>query len=207
MYLPHDFKETRSDILLKLIQDNALGSLITYSDQGLDANHLPFEYDEKTHSLWAHIAKENDLVQLLQQEQDVLVIFKVNDAYVSPNWYLGKLEHHRTVPTWNYAVVHVNGIASLVEDEKVLRGVLARLTRRHEAKQIKPWRMSDAPIDYIQEQLNEIVAVQIKITNLVGKLKLSQNKSEIDQKAVADAFKEGGVSDLSTMIYQELNNK
>ena len=207
MYLPHDFKETRSDILLKLIQDNALGSLITYSDQCLDANHLPFEYDEKTHSLWAHIAKENDLVQLLQQEQDVLVIFKVNDAYVSPNWYLGKLEHHQTVPTWNYAVVHVNGIASLVEDEKVLRGVLARLTRRHEAKQIKPWRMSDAPTDYIKEQLNKIVAVQIKITNLVGKLKLSQNKSEIDQKAVADAFKEGGVSDLSTMMYQELNNK
>jgi len=207
MYLPHDFKETRSDILLKIIQDNALGSLITYSDQGLDANHLSFEYDEKTHSLWAHIAKENDLVQFLQQEQDVLVIFKVNDAYVSPNWYLGKLEHHRAVPTWNYAVVHVNGIASLVEDDKVLRGVLARLTRRHEAKQIKPWRMSDAPIDYIQEQLNKIVAVQIKITNLVGKLKLSQNKSEVDQKAVADAFKEGGVSDLSTMMYQELNNK
>ena len=101
----------------------------------------------------------------------------------------------------------MNGIASLVEDDKVLRGVLARLTRRHEAKQIKPWRMSDAPIDYIQEQLNKIVAVQIKITNLVGKLKLSQNKSEIDQKAVADAFKEGGVSDLSTMMYQELNNK
>ena len=78
MYLPHDFKETRSDILLKIIQDNALGSLITYSDQGLDVNHLPFEYDEKTHSLWAHIAKENDLVQLLQQEQDVLVIFKMD---------------------------------------------------------------------------------------------------------------------------------
>lgn len=206
MYLPEHFKETRPEVLLELIQKNALGSLITYSDDGLDANHLPFEYDQKTHSLWAHIAKENDLYQLLKDPQQSLVIFKVNDAYVSPNWYLGKAEHHRAVPTWNYAVVHVHGTASLIEDEKTLRGVLARLTRHHEADQTKPWRMSDAPQDYIQDQLSEIVAIQIKITDLIGKLKLSQNRSHADQDSVADAFQKHGKLDLSQMM-NDLRNE
>lgn len=200
MYLPEHFKETRSEVLLELIRKNALGSLITYSDDDLDANHLPFEYDQKTHSLWAHIAKENALYQLLKQPKQSLVIFKVNDAYVSPNWYLGKAEHHRAVPTWNYAVVHVHGTASLIEDEKILRGVLARLTRHHEAFQAKPWRMSDAPQDYIQDQLTKIVAIQIKITDLIGKLKLSQNRSNADQGSVADAFQKHGILDLSQMM-------
>ena len=200
MYLPEHFKETRPEVLLELIQKNALGSLITYSDDGLDANHLPFEYDQKTHSLWAHIAKENDLYQLLKHPQQSLVIFKVNDAYVSPNWYLGKAEHHRVVPTWNYAVVHVHGTASLIEDEKTLRGVLARLTRHHEADQTKPWRMSDAPQDYIQDQLSKIVAIQIKITDLIGKLKLSQNRSNADKDSVAAAFQKHGKLDLSEMM-------
>jgi transcriptional regulator len=200
MYLPEHFKETRPEVLLELIQKNALGSLITYSDDGLDANHLPFEYDQETHSLWAHIAKENDLYQLLKHPQQSLVIFKVNDAYVSPNWYLGKAEHHRAVPTWNYAVVHVHGTASLIEDEKTLRGVLARLTRHHEADQTKPWRMSDAPQDYIQDQLSKIVAIQIKITDLIGKLKLSQNRSNADKDSVAAAFQKHGKLDLSEMM-------
>ena len=206
MYLPEHFKETRPEVLLELIRKNALGSLITSTDSGLDANHLPFEYDSKTHSLWAHIAKENDLYQLLKQPQRILVIFKVNDAYVLPNLYLGKVEHHRAVPTWNYAVVHVHGTALLVEDEKTLRGVLARLTRHHEADQEKPWRMSDAPQDYIQDQLTKIVAIQIKITHLIGKLKLSQNRSNADKDSVATEFQKHGKLDLSQMM-NDLKNE
>lgn len=200
MYLPKVFEETRTEILTNLIQKHALGCLVLYADGELDANHLPFEYDEKSHSLFAHIAKENPLYVQLKQSQNVLVVFSIDHAYVSPNWYAGKLEHHRAVPTWNYVVIHVKGIAELIEDEKILRGILARLTREHESNQPKPWKMSDAPKDYIQDQLSKIAAIRVEISSLVGKFKLSQNRDVIDRLNVAEAYKQKNKDDLAGFI-------
>lgn len=200
MYLPKVFEETRIEILTNLIQKHALGCLVLYADGELDANHLPFEYDEKSHSLFAHIAKENPLYVQLKQSQNVLVVFSIDHAYVSPNWYAGKLEHHRAVPTWNYVVIHVKGIAEVIEDEKILRGILARLTREHESNQPKPWKMSDAPKDYIQDQLSKIAAIRVEISSLVGKFKLSQNRGVIDRLNVAEAYKQKNKDDLTGFI-------
>lgn len=205
MYLPEQFEEKRADVLIDLIQRHALGCLIVHAHGELEANHLPFEYDADQHLLLAHIAKKNPLYQVLEQSQQALVVFTINDAYVSPNWYEGKFKHHRTVPTWNYAVIHVKGQVSLIEDEKALRGILAKLTRRHEAQQDKPWKMGDAPQDYIQDQLQQIVGVQIEIKDLIGKFKLSQNRSEQDVRNVASAYRQNGQLKLSEMMLNALD--
>lgn len=205
MYLPEQFEETNADVLIDLIQKHALGCLIVHVNGELEANHLPFEYDADQHVLLAHIAKKNPLYQILKQPQQALVVFNIDQAYVSPNWYAGKFEHHRTVPTWNYVVIHVKGEVSLIEDEKALRGILAKLTRRHEAQQEKPWKMGDAPQDYIQDQLQQIVGVQIEIKHLIGKFKLSQNRSEQDIRNVASAYQQNGQSQLSEMMLNALN--
>ncbi len=200
MYIPKVFEETRTEVLTELIQKHALGCLILHIGGELDANHLPFEYDEKSHSLYAHIAKENPLYTQLKQSQNVLVVFSIDHAYVSPNWYVGKFEHHKAVPTWNYVVIHAKGMAELIEDEKVLRGILARLTRQHESNQPKPWKMSDAPKDYIQNELSKIAAIRIEISSLVGKFKLSQNRDVIDQVNVAEAYKQNSKNTLAEMM-------
>lgn len=200
MYLPKAFEETRIEVLTHLIQQHGLGCLVLYADGELDANHLPFEYDEKSHSLFAHIAKENPLYIQLKQPQNVLVVFSIDHAYVSPNWYVGKFEHHKAVPRWNYVVIHAKGVAEVIEDEKILRGILARLTRQHESNQSKPWKMSDAPKDYIQNELIKIAAIRIEISSLIGKFKLSQNRDVVDQMNVADAYKQNNKNDLARMI-------
>lgn len=203
MYIPKVFEETDREVLTNLIQKHALGCLIVYIEGELEANHLPFEYDEKSHALFAHIAKENPLFGILQQPQKALVVFSIDHAYVSPNWYVGKFEHHKAVPTWNYVVIHAKGIAERIDDEKTLRGILARLTRQHESAQPKPWKMSDAPKDYIQDELSKIVAIKIDISSLVGKFKLSQNRDLVDQVNVANAYQQRNKTNLAEMMLNQ----
>ena len=207
MYLPHHFEESRLNILIELIKQHSFGSLITHIDGELDANHLPFEYDAEQHVLLAHIAKEKPLYHKLRHETDALVVFHIDQAYVSPNWYAGKFQHHRAVPTWNYAVIHVRGQVSLIEDEKALRGILAKLTRRHEASQSKPWKMTDAPEDYIQDQLEHIVGLKIDIQEMVGKFKLSQNRSIDDAENVAQALSQQGKSTISNLMFEQIQDR
>jgi len=187
MYLPSHFAEPRVDELHRLIRENPLGALVTHGAQGLDANHLPFELDAERNVLLAHIARANPITN-----GDVLVIFRGVQGYVSPSWYPSKHETHQQVPTWNYEVVHVHGTLRLVDDANFLRGVLAKLTKTHEATQPTPWKMSDAPKDFIAELLTEIVGVEITITRLEGKRKLSQNRDARDAQGVVGALKERG---------------
>ncbi len=122
----------------------------------------------------------------MNQPLSAYVIFHADQAYISPSWYEGKQEHHRVVPTWNYRVVHVQGKIRKIEDEKYLRGVLARLTRNHEANQETPWKMGDAPTDFIEAQLEKVVAIEIE--SMIGKFKVSQNKSQLDAKNIVNAL-------------------
>ena len=116
-----------------------------------------------------------------------LVVFRGAHAYVSPNWYPSKHELHRQVPTWNYRVVHVHGRVRIRDDERFVRGVVARLTRRHEARTgaAKPWTMSDSAEDYIDQMLAAIVGIEIEITRMVGKWRLGQNREERDRRGAA----------------------
>lgn len=208
MYLPPHFEERRINLLHDLVKKHPFGSIITYSNGELEANHIPFEIaSDKGNfgNLLAHISKQNPLAKTLKNDADVLVIFHIDDVYISPNWYIGKFEHHEVVPTWNYVVIHAKGKARIIEDEKVLRGILARLTREHESNQDIPWKMTDAPTNFINERMKHIVGIQIEITDLVGKFKLSQNRSKNDISSVAKALASKSKSDLSNLMLNMSN--
>lgn len=201
MYLPPAFEETRPDALRALIAAHPLGALVTHGAGGLDANHIPFELDATTgpHGLLrAHVARANPVWQQAGNTE-VLVIFQAADGYISPNWYPSKPEHHRHVPTWNYAVVHAHGVLRIRDDERFVRGLVARLTREHEARsqQPRPWKMGDAPSDYIDGLLQVIVGIEVEITRLVGKCKLGQNRETRDRLGAAEGLAALGQTDLA----------
>jgi transcriptional regulator len=119
-------------------------------------------------------------------------VFRGAHGYISPNWYPSKQETHRHVPTWNYEVVHVHGRIRVIDDEKFVRGVVARLTREHEARLPEPWKMSDAPADYLAEQLAHIVGIEVEISRLEGKRKLSQNRTPGDFEGAVNGVEGSG---------------
>lgn len=195
MYLPPHFAETRPEELTRIIRENPLGVLVTHSDQGLDADHLPFEFDPDTGEhgrLTAHVARANPLWQQCPTGTPVMVVFSATDGYVSPNWYPSKLEAHRQVPTWNYEAVHAHGLLTVRDDQRFVRAMVGKITRRHEAAEPRPWKMSDSAPEFIDSLLRNIVGIEIAVTSLVGKRKLSQNKETRDQAGVAQALRARG---------------
>jgi transcriptional regulator len=193
MYMPVHFDETRSDEIVRLLREQPLGALVTVSPDGLDANHIPFEYEPEPGGLGilrAHVARANPVWQQATGDDQVLVIFQGSQGYLSPNWYPSKHETHRQVPTWNYQVVHVHGKMLIHDDERYVRGVVARLTREHEQRtgEPRPWRMTDSEPDYIEGMLKAIVGIEIQINRIVAKSKLSQNKELRDRRGAADAL-------------------
>lgn len=200
MYLPAHFAETRPDELTRIIRQHPLGMLITQGDCGLDADHIPFEYDA---SVWphglltAHVARANPLWQRCPTGTQVMVVFRGSEAYISPNWYPSKHETHRQVPTWNYEVVHAHGTLTVRDDERSVRGIVGRLTKRHEAAESVPWKMSDSAPDYIDGLLRNIVGIEIALTSLVGKVKLSQNREPRDRLGAADMLEARGCSTMA----------
>ena len=182
--------------------------LVTHSDSGLDANHLPFELNSKDGSfgvLRAHVARTNPVWKEAADGSDVLVVFRAEHAYISPNWYPSKHEFHKQVPTWNYRVVHAHGTLSIRDDETFLRDLVGRLTQVHEASQPNPWRMSDAPRDYLESMLRAIVGLEITITRLVGKFKLSQNRELRDRLSLGEALKAQGDTALGQATLDSIN--
>lgn len=183
MYVPAHFEETSREVLHDLIENNALGVLITHGGSGLDANHIPFDLNRskgENGTLHCHVARNNPVWRDVATGDKVLVVFRAADAYISPQWYPSKQEFHRQVPTWNYLVAHAHGKITIRDDESFVRHNVARLTRRHEAAQPVPWKMGDAPKDFIDTMVKAIVGLEIEITRLVGKAKLSQNKEARD---------------------------
>lgn len=200
MYLPPHFAATDPASLHRLMRAYPLGALITSGELGLDANHLPFEFDagEGAHGiLRAHVARNNPLWQEVREGQEVLVIFRAAEGYLSPNWYPSKQAHHQQVPTWNYAVVHAHGRIRVRDDARFVRRLLATLTRTHEATEPRPWKMADAPRDYLEAMVAAVVGIEIEIDRLVGKFKLSQNKEAADRQGAIDALQAKGQIDLA----------
>jgi len=183
MYVPPHFDEPSQEALHNLIETSALGVLITHGRSGLDADHIPFELNRaqgRQGALHCHVARNNPVWQDVSTGDEVLVVFRAADAYISPQWYPSKQEFHRQVPTWNYLVAHASGRITVRDDESYVRHNVARLTRRHEAAQPVPWKMGDASRDFIDTMVKAIVGLEIEITRLVGKAKLSQNKEPRD---------------------------
>jgi transcriptional regulator len=198
MYLPKQFEETRVAVLHELIRAHPLGALVVLTSAGLAANHVPFLVDPQPAplgTLRAHIARANPLWREPPQDVEALVIFQGPGTYVSPSWYATKRETGRVVPTWNYAVVHAHGAPRFVDDRAWLRRLVEALTARHEAGRPDPWKVTDAPEDFVSRQLDAIVGVEIPIARLVGKWKVSQNRPAQDRAGVVEGLRrEGGES-------------
>lgn len=200
MYLPPHFAVADPRELERIVREHPLGMLVTHGDWGLDADHIPFEFDPAAGplgTLTAHVARANPLWQRCSAVDAVLVVFRGADGYVSPSWYPSKHEQHRQVPTWNYEVVHAHGTLSVRDDERFVRGVVARLTRRHEAGEPRPWKMSDSAPSFIDDMLGRIVGIEVAVTSLVGKRKLSQNKEARDRLGAAEALAARGQDELA----------
>lgn len=185
VYLPPHFEETRSEAVGALIRDYPLGTVVQQSERGLVANHIPFLLDTaagEQGTLIAHVARNNDLWRDAASGGEALVIFQGPDAYISPNWYATKRETHEVVPTYNYTVVHAYGAITVHDDEKWVRGVIGKLTKAMEARQPAPWKMADAPRAYLEQMVTQIVGIEIPITHLIAKAKLSQNRVLADRE-------------------------
>lgn len=186
MYQPL-FKEERLDVMHELMQSQPLATLVSCVAGKLAADHLPFvlhpELSEKG-VLRAHIHKGNPLWRNREDLQDAFAIFQGPQSYVTPSWYPSKQDHGKTVPTWNYAVVHVRGQMRFVEDGAWLLEHLTELTNTQESDREEPWKVTDAPEDYINRLVRGIVGVELKIESLEGTWKASQNRDERDRLGV-----------------------
>jgi transcriptional regulator len=207
MYIPPHFAIKDPQVMHRIMGEHPLGVLVTSSTSGLDANHIPFEFDPsagKMGVLMGHVARANPLWQQCLQGADVMVIFRGDETYISPNWYPSKHETHRQVPTWNYEVVHVFGRLTVRDDEKFMRGVVARLTRTHEAQEPKPWKMGDSAPDYIDGMLKAIVGIEIAIERFEGKSKLSQNRETRDLQGAVNKLREQGKTTIAQAMAKPL---
>lgn len=185
MHTPEIFKEVRKNEIQRIIQAYPLASIIANTSQGLIANHAPLLMPSQQ-QLLGHVALDNEMHHLIDEDQEVLCIFKAEDAYISANDYPSKFIDHKKVPTWNYQVVHVYGKLKFYSDQKSKLNAVGLLTRQQEQKTNaeQAWKMSDAPQEYLLNMLDNIVVFKIEITRILAKSKLSQNREITDSQAV-----------------------
>ncbi len=195
MYQPPHFREDRLAVQHALIREHALGLLITAGAGGLQANPIPFVLDGEAGeqgTLRAHLARANPQGQELAAVDECLVVFQGPQTYISPSLYPTKQEHGKVVPTWNYITVHAWGRPRVIDDVAWLRRNVEALTARHEAGRTVPWLVSDAPESYLAAQLKGIVGLEIAITRLEGKWKVSQNRPAVDRAGVVAGLRGSG---------------
>ena len=190
VYLPEHDAAPDPAAVIELLHNAPLAALVTSDGQQLAADHLPLllEGDLESGRLIGHVARANPLWHNGRHEGESLVIFSGAQHYVSPTWYPSKEQHHRVVPTWNYLIAHVYGRVVVHDDERWVRGAVAKLTKAMEAQRPQPWRMADAPADYLTGQLGSVVGIEIAITRVVGKFKVSAARSSEDRLGAADGI-------------------
>jgi transcriptional regulator len=186
MYVPPLFAEDRPEELQAIIRSSSLPVLISQikDDDGVRmvATHLPLTLEGDL--LVGHIARANKQWQLLDPTVESMAIFSGVDGYVSPSYYATKQQTGRVVPTWNYEAVHAYGRLEVIQDTAEIFKVVTKLTNKYEGLRQKPWKVTDAPEDYVATQLKGIVALVLHITKLIGVRKLSQNKTPADRDGV-----------------------
>ncbi|TDL87842.1 FMN-binding negative transcriptional regulator [Meridianimarinicoccus aquatilis] len=193
-YIPEHFAETDPAEIAAILEGAPLACIVGQTEvAGLVANHVPLLAGPDG-QLIGHVAQANDMHRVLQDGQEVLVIFRGLDGYVSPNYYPTKAEHHRHVPTWNYQVVHMRGTIRFQHEVARKRAAVGLLTRLHERRVNgdAAWRMADAPDDYMAAMLEAIVALRIDVTQVLAKSKLSQNREAVDFAGAVDGVRAAG---------------
>jgi transcriptional regulator len=197
MYIPAAFREEDLPTIHEEMQRIQLATLVTMTPGGLMATHLPLMLDAAAGpygTLYGHVARLNVQWQESVAEVEGLAMFTASDAYVSPSWYPSKQETGKVVPTWMYAAIHAYGPVRFIDDPEWLRGVVTRLTDKHEAGFAAPWRVTDAPADYVNLQLARIIGVEIPISRLEGKWKFDQRATKPDRAGVMAGLEASGTS-------------
>ncbi|MHA7683443.1 FMN-binding negative transcriptional regulator [Cupriavidus sp. PET2-C1] len=204
MYIPAHFEETRPELLHDLISTHPLGLLVTQDPAGeMVANTIPFLLEADPEGgpgiLRAHVARSNPLWRESRTDVDSLVVFQGPQTYISPSMYPSKAATGKVVPTWNYIMVQGRGRLHAVEDADWLRAFVTRLSERHEAARPVPWAVSDAPEDFIDATLRAIVGIEIKLSSLRGKWKVSQNRTQADRDGVVYGLRSLGGTEAEAM--------
>jgi transcriptional regulator len=202
MYTPKHFEEPRTEAIHELIRARPLSTLVTLTSAGLNANHIPLHLAATPApfgTLRGHVARANRFWSDYAKDVEVLAIFHGPDSYITPSWYATKKETGKVVPTWNYAVVHAYGALRIIDDASWVRDQLEALTAHNEAGFAKPWAVSDAPHEYTEKLINNIVGFEIVITRLTGKWKVSQNQPEQNQAGVIEGLINSGLRDAEEM--------
>ena len=192
MYIPKDFRVDDLPTLHADMQRNSLAVLVSLTSVGLVATHLPVLLDPDRGPLGTilgHVSRANHQWQQSDPTAETLLIFSGPDTYVTPNWYPAKQENHRVVPTWNYAAIHAYGSLTFFDDPERLRHIVTRLTDLHESTFPNPWKVTDAPANYIDGQLKAIVGFELPISRIEGKRKFNQNRSAVDQAGVVQGLR------------------
>lgn len=207
MYQPVHFVESDLPTLHALIRAHPLGLLISADADDLQANPIPFliEPSAGPHgTLRAHVARANPQGQHLQNGAKALVVFQGSDAYVTPSWYETKKEHGRVVPTWNYVSVQVRGTVKIMDDPAWLHSQLTALTAQHEGGRPETWSIDDAPVNFIEMQKRAIVGIEIEITEIAGKWKVSQNRASADRAGVAVGLVHEGNHEMAALVAKKV---
>lgn len=183
MYVPSFNRIDDDGEVRRFVAAARSAEFVTVDPDGVPvATLLPIMWNDST--VVAHMARANPQWKAIAPDSPALLICSGPEAYISPSWYAAKAEHGRVVPTWNYSAVHLSGTVRVHEDRDWLRDVVTRLTEVHEDVRSEPWHVSDAPERYIDGQLGGIVGLEIAVTRVEGKAKLSQNRSEADRRGV-----------------------
>lgn len=200
MYTPKAFEETEVEVMHALIRARPLATLVTLSSRGLNANHIPLYLSESPApfgALWGHVARANPILADLENGGETLAVFHGPDTYITPSWYATKPETGKVVPTWNYVAVHVYGSLRVMDDPVWLRAQLEALTAQSEAPFAEPWTVSDAPNEFTERLMTAIVGVEMVITRLQGKWKVSQNQPPQNQASVVAGLKASGLPEAT----------
>jgi transcriptional regulator len=195
MYDVEAFREERVEVLHALIQAHPLATLVVDTAQGLEANHIPLLIDAEPAPfgvLRGHVARANPVWRQFKAGTEAIAVFQGAQGYITPSWYPSKPRYGKVVPTWNYAVVHAHGPLRIVDDAEWLRQLVTRLTAHQESAREKPWHVTDAPSDYVNSMLKAIVGIEIPVTRLQGKWKMSQNRLPQDRDGVMAGLEESG---------------
>jgi len=213
VYNPKFNEENDKSILHGLIKSKPLGMWSTLSGGKIVINHIPFVLHEdrgEWGTLVGHVARSNSIWKEFSKESDSVVVFQGEQAYITPSWYPSKHKHGKAVPTWNYVVVHAHGIPKKIEDGEWIFKHLKEMTTIHESEQSLPWKLSDAPAEYIDKLAKAIVGIEIPINKIIGKWKIGQNKSESDQMGVVAGLKstkEVNAQVLASELSQHIESK
>ena len=202
MYVPAKFEETKTEVLHDLIVTNPLAILVTMSSNGINANHIPLHLvieEGQYGTLQGHVARANSVWSDLVNDVEALIIFQGPSSYITPSWYPTKQEHGKVVPTWNYVSVHAYGTLRVIDDPVWVKSQLELLTAQQESSFNKPWSVSDAPVEFTDSMIGAIVGIEILITKLTGKWKVSQNQPAINQTGVVKGLESLGISEATEM--------